>query len=108
MKKLLIIMALILLPSIALANFSITFENTSDKKMVYMLYWIEHPYDWPQPANMAGGELEGMEKRHLSVNYRQGKYYVTWRGEDGFRNVMRVDVDKDVTLVTVTPKKVEF
>jgi hypothetical protein len=46
MKRLLIILTIILLPSMAFANFSVIFENTFNKKMYYVLYWIDHPYDW--------------------------------------------------------------
>ena len=36
MKKRIIILAIILLPGVALANFSIQFENTTHKKMFYL------------------------------------------------------------------------
>jgi hypothetical protein len=52
MKKLIIILAIVLLPSIAFATFSIQFDNTTSKKMFYLLYWIDHTYDWPHPFNL--------------------------------------------------------
>ena len=40
MKRFLIIFIIVLLPAVAFANFSIKFENTSEEKMIYSLYWI--------------------------------------------------------------------
>ncbi len=52
MKKLIIILAIVLLPSIAFATFSIQFDNTTSKKMFYLLYWIDHTYDWQNKVMM--------------------------------------------------------
>ena len=57
MKKMLVIIAIILMPAIAFANFSIQLDNNTGKKMFYLLYWVDHTYDWPHPFNLAGGEL---------------------------------------------------
>jgi hypothetical protein len=105
MKKLLIILAVVLLPTIAFANFSIQFENTFNKKMFYLLYWIDHTFDWPQPVNLAGGELDALESIDLSSNYRQGKYVVIWTDEDSWQNKVFMKVRKNVTSVKVTPNK---
>ena len=108
MKKLLLILTIILLPSMAFANFSVMFENTFNKKMYYVLYWIDHPYDWPGPANVAGGELGALKSVDLNANYSHGKYYVIWRDTGEWRNEMLIVIEEDVTLVTVTPKKRAF
>jgi hypothetical protein len=105
MKKLLIILTIVLLPSLAFASFSIKFENTFNKKMIYLLYWIDHPYKWPRPFNMAGGELQAFESRDLTFNYKAGKYYVIWRDESKWRHKMLIDIEEDVNLITITPKK---
>ena len=96
MKKILIIIAVVLLPGLALANFSITFENTSDNKMVYIFYWLDHPFKSLRPANMAAGEL--------SSHYKSGKYCVIWRDNDEQMNEMLIDIQDDVTRITVTPQ----
>ena len=105
MKKLPIIVAIILLPSIAFATFSIQFDNTTNKKMFYLLYWIDHTYDWPQPFNLAGGELEASETVDLKANYQNGKYYVIWSDDADWQNKVLMNVNDDVKSVIVTPIK---
>jgi hypothetical protein len=105
MKKLLIVLVIVLLPSIAFAKFSIQFENTSDKKMFYLLYWIDHSYDWPHPLNMAGGELAAKEIIDLNVSYKNGKYFVIWSDQNEWQNKVHMNINDAVTSVKVTPKK---
>lgn len=104
MKKLFIIIAIVLMPAFAFANFSITFENTYDKKMVYLLYWLDHPFKSLRPANMAAGELAAYKSRGLSNHYKSGKYYVIWRDTDEQLHEMLLDIKDDVTRITVRPK----
>ena len=105
MKKLIIILAIILLPSIAFATFSIQFDNTTGKKMFYLLYWIDHTYDWPHPFNLAGGELQASETVDLRVNYQNGKYYVIWSDDGDWHNKVTMNVNDGVKSVIVTPIK---
>jgi hypothetical protein len=108
MKKLVIILIVLLVPSVALANFSIRLENTFDKKMYYLLYWIDHPYNWRGPANIAGGELEGLESVEIPIHYDSGKYYVIWRDTGQWKNRVQFDVESDVSHITISPEKVDF
>jgi len=105
MKKVIVVLAIILLPAIVFASFSIQFENNTSKKMVYLLYWIDHTYVWPHPFNLAGGELEASETYDLKVNYQSGKYYVIWSDDGDWQNKVTMNVGDDVTSVTVTPIK---
>jgi hypothetical protein len=105
MKKFIIITAIILMPAIAFANFSIQLNNTTGKKMFYLLYWIDHTYDWPQPLNLAGGELEASETIYLKANYQNGKYYVVWSDNGDWQNKVMMNVSGDVKSVIVTPIK---
>lgn len=105
MKKIILILAIILIPSIALATFSIQFDNTTGKKMTYLLYWIDHNYDWPHPFNLAGGELAASEIVDLEMNYQKGKYYVIWSDNKDWQNKVMVDVREGVKSVLVTPIK---
>jgi hypothetical protein len=107
-KKILIVFSILLLPAVAFANFSIKFENTYNKKMVYILYWIDHPFNSLRPANMAAGELKALESRSLSNNYRQGKYYVIWRDESDIMHELLIDIQADTTHITVTPLNWSF
>ena len=105
MKKLLLVLVIILLPAIAFANFSIKFDNTTPKKMFYLLYWIDHTYDWPYPFNLAGGELKASETVDLNVSLTNGQYYVVWHDDAGWKNKVMMDVKDDIKSVTVTPIK---
>ena len=105
MKKILVIIAIILIPAIAFANFSIQLDNTTGKKMFYLLYWIDHTYDWPHAFNLAGGELKASETIDLKANYQNGKYYVIWRDNGDWQNKVMMNVNDDVKSVTVTPIK---
>ena len=108
MKKVVIVFIILLIPAMALANFSIKLENTFDKKMYYLLYWIDHPYDWRGDANMAGGELEGMASVEIPIQYNSGKYYVIWRDTGQWKNKVQFDVESDVSHITISPEKVYF
>lgn len=103
MKKILFILIIVLLPAVALANFSIKFENTSSEKMIYSLFWIDHPFKSLRPANMAAGELKALESRRLSYQYRSGQYYIVWRDDNEVRHEMSIYIQDDVTHITVTP-----
>ena len=104
MKKLLIILTIILLPSFAFATFSIQFDNTTDRKVFYALYWIDHTYDWPHPFNLAGGELGARETIDLNVSYQNGQYFVIWSDRDHWQNKVMINANKGVTSVMVTPE----
>ena len=108
MKKLIIIIAVVLMPALALANFSITFENTSENKMVYIFYWLDHPFKSLRPANMAAGELQAHKSRGLTSHYKSGKYCVIWRDNDEQMHEMLLDIKDDVTRITVTPQNWVF
>lgn len=105
MKKLIFIGAIILLPAIASANFSIKFDNTTTKKMFYLLYWIDHTYDWPHPFNLAGGELGPAETIDLKASYHKGEYYVIWSDKGDWQNKLMMRVSDDIRSIIVTPIK---
>ena len=105
MKKLIFVLVIILLPAIAFANFSIKFDNNTAKKMFYLLYWIDHTYDWPHPFNLAGGELKASETVDLNVSLTNGQYYVVWHDDAGWKNKVDMNVKDDIKSVTVTPIK---
>ena len=105
MKKILVIIAIILMPAIAFANFSIQLDNNTGKKMFYLLYWIDHTYDWPHPFNLAGGELEASETIDLKSSYINGNYYVIWSDDGDWQNKVMMNVNGDVKSVHVTPIK---
>ena len=98
-------MAISLLPSIARATFSIQFDNTTDKKLYYSLYWIDHTYDWPLPLNLAGGEVNAQQKIDLNVRQQNGRYYVIWSDRGEWQNKVMLNVNDDITSVKVTPLK---
>lgn len=105
MKKLVVILMITLLPATALAVFSVQLDNDTAKKMYYLFYWIDHPYDWPHPFNLAGGELKASETVDLKANYQKGRYYVIWSNGGGWQNKVMINANDDVKAVIVTPIK---
>jgi len=105
MKRLIVILSIILIPTIVFANFSIKLDNNTAKKMFYLLYWVDHTYDWPQPFNLAGGELQAKESIDLRSNYQNGKYFVVWSDNGDWQNKVMLTVNDDVKSVIVTPIK---
>ena len=105
MKKIIAIIAIVLIPAIACANFSIQLDNNTAKKMFYLLYWVDHTYDWPQPFNLAGGELKASETIDLKSSYINGKYFVIWSDDGDWQNKVMMNVSDDVKSVIVTPIK---
>jgi len=105
MKKLIVILAIVLLPAMSYAAFWLQFENTTGKKMVYMLYWIDHTFNWPYPFNLAGGELEASKTINFNESLPGGKYYVLWSDKGQWQNKVVMNVGDDVKAVVVTPIK---
>ena len=108
MKKLIIIFVIVLLPAVAFANFTVKFENTHDTKLIYFLYWIDHPFKSPRPANLAVGELRALQSRDLSSAYINGQYYVVWTYGSETINEMFIDIQDDVKGITIMPGKWVF
>jgi len=108
MKKIILILMAVLVPSVALANFSITLENTFNKKMYYLVYWIDHPYKWRGPANMAGGELNALESVTMVTEYKSGKYYVIWRDDAEWQNRIPFDIGSHINTVIINPETISF
>ena len=108
MKKIIVILAIVLLPSLSFASFTVRLENNFDRKMLYFLYWIDHPYGWRTPAHMAGGEMEASESTCLGASFKPGKYRIVWKDKNQWKNEMLMHIKEDVTLITVRPEKVEF
>ncbi len=108
MKKIMLILAIAILPSLSFASFTVRLENNFDRKMFYFFYWIDHPYGWRTPANMAGGELEASESTRLGASFKPGKYRIVWKDKAQWKNVMLINIRADVTSITVRPEKIEF
>lgn len=108
MKKMILMLLVVLLPSVSCASFTVRLENKMDRKMYYFLDWLDHPYGWRTPANMAGGELEALESRHLDTSFLPGRYRIIWRDRNQWKKEMLIHVKKDVTLITIHPEKVIF
>ncbi len=104
MRSLMITLILMMVPTAAIADFSIKFQNTFDKKMTYMLYWLDNPFEIQSPFNMAGGELEALQSRQIDP-LKAGKYLVVWQGTGRRTTRVRMEIEQGVTSVTVTPGK---
>lgn len=108
MKKVILILLIALLPSLSFASFTVKLENNLDKTMFYYLYWLDHPYGWREPANMAGGELPALESRLLGGSFQPGNYRIVWRDRNHWKKEMLFHIRKEVTLITIQPEKIEF
>ena len=104
MRSLMITLILLMVTTVAMADFSIKFENTFDKKMTYMLYWLDNPFELKSPFNMAGGELKALQSRQIDP-LRAGKYLVVWHGKGKRTTRVQMEIKNGVKLVTVTPQK---
>jgi hypothetical protein len=108
MKKLILIAVITLIPTMAFANFTITFENTHDKKLIYFFYWVDHPFESNRPANLATGELDVSKSRRLSSEYVNGKYVVVWTHGSEPLNEMYIDIQDGITRIKITPRVYVF
>ena len=108
MKKIMLILMILFLPTSVFADFSVTFENSSETKLYYHLFWVNHPFDWPFPVRMAGGELDASERIDLSVDYKPGKYFIVCRDEKEWQRKIPVTVYEIVKSITVTPEEAIF
>ena len=87
-------------------GFFVTFQNNTDKKMYYWLWWVSHPYDHVLPVNMAGGEIEAGESHILISEYKSGIYGVEWEtATKDFTTMQFITTDKN-KKVTLTPQEV--
>ena len=85
MRKLLLVLIVLSIWATASANeckWNAAFHNTTNAPVVYVFYWIDHPYDYAGPVNLAGGELEKNGANILECDYTCGEYYVTWSQGD--------------------------
>ena len=108
MKTIILTLLIVLLPSLSFASFTVRLENNQDRKLFYFFDWIDHPFGWRTPANMAGGELDAMESRDLGSSFQPGRYRITWRDRNQWKKEMLIHVKKNVNLITIHPEKVEF
>ncbi len=77
-----VILGLIIIPASQLHagdhEWSIEVCNTTDREVVYGLYYVDHPYQsqWPRPMNIAGGGIEPGKTWEWRQHWGPGRYYV--------------------------------
>ncbi len=110
MKKIpaLVFLISFLLPISAFAEFDVIFDNIMNEKLVYNLERVDHPYGFPEPMIMAGGELQAFSKNKLEVKYSSGKYRVRWTSRKGENINFSFFVGKEVNVLTITPESILF
>jgi hypothetical protein len=92
---------------LALIGFFVTMYNNTDRDMLCYLYWIDHPYEYRQPINLFGGEMDAGERQDLSYEYRPGKYSVRWSDRNSnWGRTQLFKIDSEVKKVTITPSEV--
>jgi hypothetical protein len=62
--------------------YNIEFVNQSDETVLYVLYWLDHPYtSYPdESVEAAGGEL--LPGESATENIIEGVYYIGWTNID--------------------------
>jgi len=60
---------------------SFVLRNNTEYLAIYLVYWIDHTHRdiYPEPWNIAGGELEPGEETMLEYSYPPGTFCVDWR-----------------------------
>jgi len=86
-------------------GFDTEFLNTTDEKLVYIFYWIDHPFKGKQPANMAAGELAAGASRGLASQYIPGLYGIIWTWNGDRKNAYMVEIKSTTKLAIFTPEK---
>jgi hypothetical protein len=71
---------LLVIPIAAHADFTIRLRNTTDRIMIYRVYWIDHGWEnWPGPANIIGAEIRPGESFSSGGAYGLGSYFYDWK-----------------------------
>lgn len=70
------------LPACADCTFTVQFENSLSEKVFYTLDWVDHPFEYPKPFNLAGGELHPGQSWRLKTPILCGEYLVKWMCKD--------------------------
>jgi len=111
--KILLLLCIITIPITLYSNentdgVNITICNIYNQKMVYFLYWIDHPYrNIHQPIDMAGGELEPFRKHILERKYSSGSYAILWnynRGESD--KIIKFKIEDDIKKIIITNNEI--
>jgi hypothetical protein len=106
MTKILAIILIISFPIVCYADFTVEFKNTHSDTLIYLLYWLDHPFNSMLPANLAGGELSSKALRKLQNKYQYGKYLLIWRniyGQEEYISEYVIKIDTPFKHVILYP-----
>ena len=112
MKTIIIVFITLIISTAHASDVEISLVNVTEQKLIYTIYWVDHPYDdYNQPAMLACGELAPMlEPRTFS--YPPGKWCITWRSMTHKEPKISVLVcfisSECVSRVHVTPYDFQF
>ena len=101
-RVLLFLATMLLVISVGIAcygecTFRAAFHNNTDQKVTYNFKWIDHPYEYVLPVDLAGGELAPDQTHALQYDYLCGEYYVKW--SNGYKYAFSSKLFKDQTAV---------
>jgi hypothetical protein len=103
---------LIIIPACAHSEGVFQFVNMHDEKVVYILFWMTHPFDSHRPANIAAGELKKYQVNKLGSMYPAGLWCVMWKIKDPSGEEISISycfiTFKNDTEVILTPYNVCF
>jgi hypothetical protein len=92
-------------------GFFITLNNTFDQKMYYGLKWVSHPYGYPFPIGMAGGEMDAGEANTIDREFSSGVYKIMWwsaSSEDDYETEIGFVTSTKTKAVLTTPREVSL
>ena len=73
--------------------FTFKMHNPHDVRAVYLLDWIDHPYNYPFLASMAAGDLKPGDTREY--NAPCGHFVVTWTIKYHSEEHYTVEINED-------------
>lgn len=98
---------------------NVTFNNTTNSKIIAVLYWVDHPYmrqTMGLPISVAGCEMAPGKKWKLEGTEPYGEYFV--RVLEGARSVghyeniktFKFDIDEhdNIKGIEITPKGIKY
>ena len=59
---------------------SFIMENDTEYLAIYLIFWVDHPHraQYPNPLNIAGGELQPSAVNHIESTYPSGTFEIRW------------------------------
>jgi len=97
---------LLSLVTLSHAKFDVQLKNSSDKKLTYIIYWIDHPFRHYGKYIMAGGELFPNNKWIIKSNWPTGTRWVIQWCDSKIQKVIFFKVQPGTARIVIDYEKV--